>query len=117
MKIRKFDTWVYRSREGGAVMTRLYIVEGLPCSGKSTTAKHIADSLEKSGKKVCFFWWRQWKPSCWLWVSCLYHAGTVQRAGKNHAGKNKAMFYEKQGWLCCSIVSVYGNGTATAFIL
>lgn len=36
-------------------MTRLYIVEGLPCSGKSTTAKHIADVLEKSGKKVCFF--------------------------------------------------------------
>ena len=41
--------------EGEAVMTRLYIVEGLPCSGKSTTAKHIADFLEKSGKKVCFF--------------------------------------------------------------
>ena len=36
-------------------MTRLYIVEGLPCSGKSTTAKHIADVLEKLGKKVCFF--------------------------------------------------------------
>lgn len=36
-------------------MTRLYIVEGLPCSGKSTTAKHIADFLEKSGKKVSFF--------------------------------------------------------------
>lgn len=28
---------------GGVAMTRLYIVEGLPCSGKSTTAKHIAD--------------------------------------------------------------------------
>ena len=36
-------------------MTRLYIVEGLPCSGKSTTSKHIADLLEKSGKKECFF--------------------------------------------------------------
>ena len=36
-------------------MTKLYIVEGLPCSGKSTTAKYIADFLEKSGKKVCFF--------------------------------------------------------------
>ncbi len=36
-------------------MTRLYIVEGLPCSGKSTTAKYIADLFEKSGKKVCFF--------------------------------------------------------------
>lgn len=36
-------------------MTRLYIVEGLPCSGKSTTARYIADLLEKSGKKVCFF--------------------------------------------------------------
>lgn len=36
-------------------MTKLYIVEGLPCSGKSTTSKYIADLLEKSGKKVCFF--------------------------------------------------------------
>ena len=41
--------------EGGTVVTRLYIVEGLPCSGKSTTAKHIADILEKAGKKVHFF--------------------------------------------------------------
>lgn len=29
-------------------MTRLYIVEGLPCSGKSTTASHIADRLKKA---------------------------------------------------------------------
>lgn len=36
-------------------MTKLYIVEGLPCSGKSTTSKYIAELLEKSGKKVCFF--------------------------------------------------------------
>lgn len=36
-------------------MTRLYIVEGLPCSGKSTTARYIADLLEKSGGKVSFF--------------------------------------------------------------
>ena len=36
-------------------MTRLYIVEGLPCSGKSTTAKYIADLFGKSGEKVCFF--------------------------------------------------------------
>jgi ABC-type oligopeptide transport system ATPase subunit len=36
-------------------MTRLYIVEGLPCSGKSTTAKQIANLLEQSGKKVYFF--------------------------------------------------------------
>lgn len=28
-------------------MTKLYIVEGLPCSGKSTTAGHIADRLTK----------------------------------------------------------------------
>lgn len=28
-------------------MTRLFIVEGLPGSGKSTTAKHVADRLEK----------------------------------------------------------------------
>lgn len=26
-------------------MTRLYIVEGLPCSGKSTTARFIANAL------------------------------------------------------------------------
>jgi tRNA uridine 5-carbamoylmethylation protein Kti12 len=36
-------------------MTRLYIVEGLPCSGKSTTAKHIADLLEKFWEKVCYY--------------------------------------------------------------
>ena len=36
-------------------MTRLYIVEGLPCSGKSTTSKYIANLLEKSGKKICLF--------------------------------------------------------------
>lgn len=35
-------------------MTRLYIVEGLPCSGKSTTAKHVAQRLTGSGRKaVC----------------------------------------------------------------
>ena len=34
--------------------TRLYIVEGLPCSGKSTTSKYIADLLEKKGKKVFY---------------------------------------------------------------
>lgn len=33
-------------------MTRLYIVEGLPCSGKSTTAKYIADRLTERGAKV-----------------------------------------------------------------
>lgn len=27
-------------------MNRLIIVEGLPCSGKSTTAKHIAESIK-----------------------------------------------------------------------
>lgn len=31
---------------------RLYIVEGLPCSGKSTTAGFISDNL--TGRKVCF---------------------------------------------------------------
>ena len=34
--------------------TRLYIVEGLPCSGKSTTSKYIADILEKTGEKVFY---------------------------------------------------------------
>ncbi len=34
-------------------MTRLYIVEGLPCSGKSTTTRFIADMLASRGKTVC----------------------------------------------------------------
>lgn len=34
-------------------MTRLYIVEGLPCSGKSSTAQFIADTLAQQGKQVC----------------------------------------------------------------
>ena len=33
-------------------MTRLYIVEGLPCSGKSTTAAYAARLLESRGKAV-----------------------------------------------------------------
>ena len=33
-------------------MTRLYIVEGLPCSGKSSTARHIADVLTAAGRQV-----------------------------------------------------------------
>lgn len=37
-------------------MTRLYIVEGLPCSGKSTTARHIADRLQRmrTAREVVF---------------------------------------------------------------
>lgn len=31
---------------------RLFLVEGLPCSGKSTTSKFIKEVLEKQGKKV-----------------------------------------------------------------
>lgn len=34
-------------------MSRLYIVEGLPCSGKSSMARFIADTLESSGSQVC----------------------------------------------------------------
>jgi len=34
-------------------MTKLYIVEGPPCSGKSTTARFIADKLVRQGKRVC----------------------------------------------------------------
>ena len=34
-------------------MTRLYIVEGLPCSGKSSTARFIAEVLEQQGRHVC----------------------------------------------------------------
>lgn len=33
-------------------MTRLYIVEGLPCSGKSSTAQFIADTLTAHGQTV-----------------------------------------------------------------
>lgn len=33
-------------------MTRLYIAEGLPCSGKSTTAAYLARLLDSMGKKV-----------------------------------------------------------------
>lgn len=35
-------------------MTKLYIVEGLPCSGKSTTAKYISEKLSETGKTVKF---------------------------------------------------------------
>ena len=34
-------------------MTRLYIVEGLPCAGKSSTAHFIAEALQRQGKRVC----------------------------------------------------------------
>ena len=34
-------------------MTRLYIIEGLACSGKSTTARFIADTLAQQGKRIC----------------------------------------------------------------
>ena len=34
-------------------MSRLYIVEGLPCSGKSSTARFIAEVLEHQGRHVC----------------------------------------------------------------
>lgn len=36
-------------------MTRLYIIEGLPCSGKSTTARFVADTLTAHGKHICHF--------------------------------------------------------------
>ncbi len=35
-------------------MTSLYIVEGLPCSGKSSTARFIANTLIRQGKRVCY---------------------------------------------------------------
>ncbi|MBR3765201.1 MAG: hypothetical protein IKK57_11725 [Clostridia bacterium] len=33
-------------------MSRLYIVEGLPCSGKSSTAAFVAETLRQRGRKV-----------------------------------------------------------------
>lgn len=36
-------------------MTKLFIVEGLPCSGKSTTAKFISERLSETGKKVSYY--------------------------------------------------------------
>lgn len=35
-------------------MKKLFIVEGLPCSGKSTTSKYIAEQLLKYGKNVVY---------------------------------------------------------------
>ena len=35
-------------------MKKLFIVEGLPCSGKSTTSKYIAEQLQKYGKNVVY---------------------------------------------------------------
>ena len=35
-------------------MSKLYIVEGLPCSGKSTTARFVADMLRTKGEHVSF---------------------------------------------------------------
>ena len=32
---------------------RLYIIEGLPCSGKSTTSAYVAELLEQQGN-VCY---------------------------------------------------------------
>ena len=33
-------------------MTRLYTIEGLPCAGKSSTARFVADTLTAQGKTV-----------------------------------------------------------------
>lgn len=35
-------------------MSRLLIVEGLPCSGKSSVARFLAETLQQAGKTVCF---------------------------------------------------------------
>ena len=35
-------------------MTKLYLIEGLPCSGKSTTSRYVARKLEEMGKSVQF---------------------------------------------------------------
>lgn len=37
---------------GSAMENRLFLVEGLPCSGKSTTSKYIKETLDRQGKKV-----------------------------------------------------------------
>lgn len=35
-------------------MTGLYIIEGLPCSGKSTTARFVAETLSAAGRNAVF---------------------------------------------------------------
>ncbi len=40
-------------QRGDSLKHRLYIIEGLPCSGKSTTSKFVADLLSEKGK-VCY---------------------------------------------------------------
>ncbi len=35
-------------------MTGLYLIEGLPCSGKSTTARYVADCLAKAGQRAVY---------------------------------------------------------------
>lgn len=37
---------------GMAMENRLFLVEGLPCSGKSTTSRYVKEILEKQGEKV-----------------------------------------------------------------
>lgn len=36
-------------------MTKLYLIEGLPCSGKSTTSRYVARKLAERGKTVQYF--------------------------------------------------------------
>ena len=41
-------------RERWQNMTKLFLIEGLPCSGKSTTSRYVARKLEEMGKTVRF---------------------------------------------------------------
>lgn len=42
-------------RERRQNMTKLFLIEGLPCSGKSTTSRYVARKLEEMGKTVHFY--------------------------------------------------------------
>ena len=36
-------------------MTKLYLIEGLPCSGKSTVSRSVSRMLEEAGRQVLYF--------------------------------------------------------------
>ena len=55
-QMRRPSSGVVEMKDGGEIVgRRLYIIEGLPCSGKSTLSSFAASELQRWGKeKVCF---------------------------------------------------------------